>query len=81
MATLRIWDNARICQLVERKFKVQYNSQHIGTLLHPWDGVRRNRSGAPLERKEEDIERWKKKDWARDKKTLRGLGAHISLCR
>jgi len=42
-----LWTTARIAELVEREFKVQYHSDHIGRLMHAWDESAENRSGAP----------------------------------
>jgi transposase len=67
-----LWTTARIAELVEREFKVQYHSDHIGRLMHRLGWSPQKPERRALERKEEDIERWKQKDWPRIKKTLRG---------
>jgi len=67
-----LWTTARIAQVIERKFGVRYHRDHIGRLMHSlrWSPQKPERRA--LERKEAEIERWKKEEWPRIKKTLRG---------
>ena len=59
-----LWTTARIAELIRREFAIQY--QHsLG-----WSVQKPERRA--LERDEEAIARWKRKDWPRIKKTLRG---------
>jgi transposase len=67
-----LWTTARIAKLVEREFGVRYHRDHVGRLMHSlgWSAQKPERRA--LERDEEEIARWKQKEWPRIKKTLRG---------
>lgn len=67
-----LWTTARIAELVEREFGVRYHRDHVGRLMHSlgWSAQKPERRA--LERDEEEIARWKQKEWPRIKKTLRG---------
>jgi transposase len=67
-----LWTTTRIAELIQRKFGIHYHRAHVGRLMHSlrWSPQKPERRA--LERKEAEIERWKKKDWPRVKKTLRG---------
>jgi transposase len=67
-----LWTTARIAELIQRKFGVQYHRDHVGRLMHSlrWSPQKPERRA--LERDEKAIARWKQKDWPRIKKTLRG---------
>ena len=67
-----LWTTARIAELIQREFGVQYHRDHIGRLMHslPWSPQKPERRA--LERNEKAIQHWKQKDWPRIKKTLRG---------
>ena len=49
-----------------------YHRDHIGRLLHSLGWSVQKPERRALERDEEAIARWKRKDWPRIKKTLRG---------
>jgi transposase len=63
-----LWTTARIAELVRREFSVEYHRDHIGRLLHSLGWSVQKPERRALERDEERIERWKKKDWPRIKK-------------
>ena len=67
-----LWTTSRIAEVIRRKFGVRYHRAHVGRLMHSlrWSPQKPERRA--LERDEKKIERWKEKDWARVKKTLRG---------
>jgi transposase len=67
-----LWTTARIAELIRRKFEVEYHRDHIGRLMHSlgWSVQKPERHA--LVRDEDQIARWKQKDWPRIKKTLRG---------
>src|ERR1700720_2658123 len=71
-----LWTTTRIAELIQRKFGIGYHRAHVGRLMHSlrWSPQKPERRA--LERKESKIERWKKKDWPRVKKTLRGWAPH-----
>lgn len=67
-----LWTTARIAEVIARKFGVRYHRDHVGRLMHSLKWSPQKPERRALERKEAQIERWKKKDWPRVKKTLRG---------
>ena len=67
-----LWTTARIAKVIERKFGVRYHRDHVGRLMHSLKWSPQKPERRALERKKARIERWKKKDWPRVKKTLRG---------
>ena len=74
-----LWTTARIAELVERQFGVRYHPDHIGRLMHSLGGSPQKPERRALERDDEEIERWKQKDWPRIKKTPRGWAPISSL--
>jgi transposase len=67
-----LWTTTRIAELIQRKFAIRYHRAHVGRLMHSLHWSPQKPERRALERKEAEIERWKKKDWPRVKKTLRG---------
>jgi transposase len=67
-----LWTTARIAEVIERKFGVRYHRDHVGRLMHSLKWSPQKPERRALEQKEAEIERWKKKEWPRVKKTLRG---------
>ena len=65
-----IWTTKRIADLIAEEFGVRYHRDHVGRLLHrlKWSCQKPDRRA--LERDEERIERWKRKEWPRIKKGL-----------
>ena len=74
-----VWITARIAELVEREFGVSYHPDHIGRLMHSFGWTPQKPERRALERNEDEIERWKQKDWPRIKKTLDGWVPTSSL--
>ena len=67
-----LWTTTRIAEVIRRKFGIRYHRAHVGRLMHSLQWSPQKPERRALERKEAQIERWKKKDWPRVKKTLRG---------
>ncbi len=67
-----LWTTARIAEVIERKFRVRYHRDHVGRLMHSLKWSPQKPERRALERKDAEIERWKKEEWPRVKKTLRG---------
>jgi transposase len=67
-----VWTTARIAEVIRREFRVRYHRDHVGRLMHSLDWSHQKPEKRAVERDEKAIERWKKKDWPRVKKTLLG---------
>jgi len=67
-----LWTTARIVEIIEANFGVKYHRDHIGRLMKSlgWSWQKPERRA--LERDEEKIEKWKREDWPRIKKTPSG---------
>jgi transposase len=67
-----LWTTSRIAEVIRRRFGVKYHRDHVGRLLHQlgWSAQKPERRA--VERDEEAIQQWKKKEWPRVKKTPRG---------
>jgi len=74
-----VWTTARIAEVIRREFGVSYHRDHIGRLMHSLNWSHQKPEKRAVERDEEAIERWKRKDWPRVKKTLRGWVPTSSL--
>jgi transposase len=74
-----LWTTARIAELIERHFDVTYHRDHIGRLIGSLGWSCQKPARRALERDEEAIARWKRRDWPRVKKTLRGWVPTSSL--
>lgn len=67
-----LWTTARIAELIEARFGVGYHPDHVGRLLHQLGWTPQKPERRALQRDEAAITRWKSREWARVKKTLRG---------
>ncbi|MFQ5471404.1 MAG: winged helix-turn-helix domain-containing protein [Dehalococcoidia bacterium] len=67
-----LWTCDRIAKLIRREFGVRYHRDHIGRLMHQLGWSYQKPERRALERDEEKIDRWKRKNWPRVRKTLRG---------
>ena len=74
-----VWTTARIAEVIRREFGVSYHRDHVGRLMHGLNWSHQKPEKRAVERDEEAIERWKRKDWPRVKKTLRGWVPTSSL--
>jgi transposase len=68
----QLWTTARIAEVIRREFGVDYHRDHVGRLMHSLNWSPQKPETRAVERDDEAIERWKRKDWPRVKKTLRG---------
>lgn len=64
-----LWTTARIADVIEELFSVRYHRDHVGRLLHSIGLSCQKPDRRAMERDEERIERWKREDWPRIKKT------------
>ena len=76
-----LWTTARIAEMVEREIGVRYHPDHIGRLMHSLGWTPQKPERRALERDEDEIQRWKQKQWPRIKKTLQGWAPTLSLPR
>ena len=67
-----LWTTARIAEVIQQEFGVHYHRDHIGRLMHSLNWSHQKPETRAVERDEKAIERWKRKDWPRVKKTPRG---------
>jgi transposase len=67
-----LWTTARIAELIAREFGVRYHRDHVGRLMHSLGWSHQKPEIRAVERDEKAIARWKREDWPRVKKTLRG---------
>ena len=67
-----LWTTARIAELITREFGVSYHRDHVGRLMHSLGWSHQKPETRAAERDEGAIDRWKRQDWRRVKKTLRG---------
>jgi transposase len=67
-----LWTLRRIREVIRRTLGIRYHISHVARLMHdlPWSCQKPERRA--LERDEGEIERWKKEEWPRLKKKLRG---------
>ena len=74
-----VWTTARIAEVIHHEFRVSYHRDHVGRLMHSLDWSHQKPEKRAIERNEEAIELWKRQDWPRVKKTLRGWAPTSSL--
>jgi transposase len=67
-----LWTTARIAEVIERHFGIQYHPDHVGRLLHALGWTPQKPERRALQRDEAAIAQWKRTDWPRVKKTPRG---------
>jgi transposase len=67
-----LWTTARIAEVIREEFGVEYHRDHVGRLMHQLGWSPQKPERRALERDERAVQRWKKKDWPRIKKTPRG---------
>ena len=74
-----VWTTARIAEVITREFGVSYHRDHVGRLMHSLNWSHQKPEKRAVERDEKAIEQWKRRDWPRVKKTLRGWAPTSSL--
>jgi transposase len=67
-----LWTTARIAEVIEREFGVNYHRDHVGRLMRGLNWAHQKPETRAAERDEEAIQRGKRKDRPRARKTLRG---------
>ena len=67
-----VWTCERVVRLISREFRVRYHRDHVGRLMRQLGWSYQKPERRAIERDEVRIEQWKKRDWPRLKKTLRG---------
>jgi transposase len=68
----QLWTTARIAEIIRRQFGVRYHRDHVGRLMHSLNWSPQKPETRAVERDEEAVERWKRKDWPRIKKPPHG---------
>jgi transposase len=63
-----LWTTARIAEVVKKKFKIDYNPDHLGRLLHSLGYSCQKPIKQAREQDESAVKRWKTRDWPRIKK-------------
>ena len=67
-----LWTTSRVATLIHQCCHIQYHRSHAARLLHEFGFSCQKPESRALERNEGRIEEWKRKDWPRGNKTLRG---------
>jgi transposase len=67
-----LWTTKRVAEVIQRTFHLPCHYNTAGKLLHRINWSPQKPEGRALERDEGAIERWKRKDWPRVKKTPHG---------
>ena len=67
-----LWTTARVASLIGKAYRVHFHRSHVARVLHELGFSCQKPERRALERDEARIEQWKRKDWPRVKKTLRG---------
>lgn len=67
-----LWTTQRIAEIIQKKFGVRYHRDHIGRLMSDLGWSHQKPERRSVQRNEKEIERWKREEWPRVKKTPRG---------
>ena len=67
-----LWTTGRVATVIQRCCRIHFHRSHVARLLHEFGFSCQKPERRALERDEARIEQWKRKDWPRVKKTLRG---------
>lgn len=67
-----LWTTARVAEVIERHFGIQYHPDHVGRLLHRLGWTPQKPERRALQRDEAAIARWQREEWPRIKKMPRG---------
>jgi transposase len=68
----QLWTTARIAEVIGREFGIHYHRDHVGRLMHSLNWSPQKPERRAVERDDQAVERWKRKDWPRVKKTPGG---------
>jgi transposase len=69
-----LWTLQRVAEVIDRRFGIQYHPCHVWKLLTGLGWSCQKPERRALQRDEAAIERWKRRDWPRLKKTPRAWG-------
>ena len=75
----QLWTTARIAEMIRRRFRVVYDRDHVGRLMHRLDWSHQKPQKRALERDDRKIRRFLREDWPRVKKTPVGWVPTSSL--
>jgi transposase len=67
-----LWTCPRVAQVIHRRFGIRYHVDHIGRLLRSLGWTPQRPTRRAVERDEEGIRRWIKREWPRIKKKPAG---------
>lgn len=67
-----LWTTARISELIKHNFGITYHRDHVGRLMASLQWSYQKPEKRALQRNEQAIQEWKRKEWPRIKKTLQG---------
>jgi len=70
--TTDLWTTARVAEVIDRTFGIHYDRDHVGRLLHREGWSHQKPQKRAIERDEDAIDEWKRKQWPRVKKTPGG---------
>ncbi|MGH6893863.1 MAG: winged helix-turn-helix domain-containing protein [Dongiaceae bacterium] len=77
--TTELWTLSRVGTVINQCCRIRFHRSHVARLLHELGFSCQKPERRALERDEARIEQWKRKDWPRVKKTLRGWVPTSSL--
>jgi transposase len=63
-----LWTCARVAEVIDRRFGVRYHPDHVGRLLHMLGWSPQKPQRRAVERDEQAIQGWVRRDWPRIKK-------------
>jgi transposase len=67
-----LWITSRVARVIQKVFQIRFHRSHVACFLHDLGFSCQKPERCALERDEQRIERWKRRDWPRLKKTMRG---------
>ncbi len=74
-----LWTCDRVVELVQKRFRVQYDPGHFSRIMHDLGFTPQKPRQVAREQDPEAVERWRKVDWPRIKKKPGGRGRASSL--
>lgn len=78
--TTDLWTTSRIAAVIQQAFGVDYHRDHVGRLMHQLKWTHQKPETRAVERDDDAIERWKRVEWPRVKKS-RAVGCPSRLHR
>jgi transposase len=73
-----LWTTRRIAEVIREVYGVSYHEDHVGRLMAKLGWTHQKPERRALERNEVEIERWKREEWPRIKKTPKGWAPILS---